>query len=270
MGGLLDYQGIYAVFEPWILSFGLALVRIGTLFITTPVFSMSMIPNTIKAAMVALLTLVAMSNVQPIPYITQLNAIEIGGAILTEACVGGVMGISVMFLFGALAMAGQLIGIQMGFAIANVVDPTTNQQNGVLAQLLNLMGLVSFHRSGWALVHVAGSLSELLHCSSRRCYAPGGQLNDGTDHSGVSIVFHWTAYRSAGGLCRFVGECWSGHAGSYGASSEHFCRWLHDYDQLRPTHPRYCISIDCVGLQKPNADDNPGCGAHVALLLDWQ
>ena len=144
MGGLLDYQGIYAVFEPWILSFGLALVRIGTLFITTPVFSMSMIPNTIKAAMVALLTLVAMSNVQPIPYITQLNAIEIGGAILTEACVGGVMGISVMFLFGALAMAGQLIGIQMGFAIANVVDPTTNQQNGVLAQLLNLMGLSLF------------------------------------------------------------------------------------------------------------------------------
>ena len=108
MGGLLDYQGIYAVFEPWILSFGLALVRIGALFITTPVFSMTMIPNTIKAAMVALLTLLAMSNIQPIPYITQLNAIQIGAAVVTEACVGGVMGISVMFLFGALAMAGQL------------------------------------------------------------------------------------------------------------------------------------------------------------------
>ena len=30
----------------------------------------------------------------------------------------------------------------MGFAIANVVNPTTNQQNGVLAQVLNLMWAV--------------------------------------------------------------------------------------------------------------------------------
>ena len=161
MGGLLDYQ-IYAVFEPWILSFGLALVRIGTLFITTPVFSMSMIPNTIKAAMVALLTLVAMSNVQPIPYITQLNAIEIGGAILTEACVGGVMGISVMFLFGALAMADSS-SVYRWVLHRQCCRSHDESAERCFGSALKSNGFVSFHRSGWAFVHVAGPLSELLH-----------------------------------------------------------------------------------------------------------
>ena len=75
------------------------------------------------------------------------GSIECGCSIRSrhyEACVGGVMGLAVMLLFGALAFTGQLIGVQMGFAIANVVDPTTNQQNGVLAQVLNLMGLSLF------------------------------------------------------------------------------------------------------------------------------
>jgi flagellar biosynthetic protein FliR len=58
--------------------------------------------------------------------------------------IGGVMGLAVMVVFGALALAGQMIGIQMGFAIASVVDPATYQQVGVLAQVLNLMGLMLF------------------------------------------------------------------------------------------------------------------------------
>ena len=123
MGGMLDFHGIYAVFEPWILSFGLAMVRGWGIVHYNPIFNMTMIPTVIKAAMVALLTMLVMTNQQPIPHVAQLNAVALFGAVIIEACVGGVMGLAVMLLFGALAFTGQLIGVQMGFAIAMLLTP---------------------------------------------------------------------------------------------------------------------------------------------------
>jgi len=142
--GVMDYQGIYAVFGPWILTFGLIAVRIGTLIVTAPVFSMQTIPVAIKASLVAVLSIMIMSITQPRLELMQLSALEMAGVILTEVVVGGIMGLAIMLLFGALSFTGQLIGIQMGFAIANVVDPSTNQQNGILSQVLNLFGLCLF------------------------------------------------------------------------------------------------------------------------------
>jgi len=144
MSGVLDFQGINAVFGPWIISFALIVVRIGALIIVAPLFSMKSVPVIIKAGLVATLSLMVMSTLQPRLDLVQLGALELGGAVLIEAVVGGIMGLSLMMLFAALAFTGQLIGIQMGFAIANVVDPTTRQQSGILAQILNLFGLALF------------------------------------------------------------------------------------------------------------------------------
>jgi flagellar biosynthesis protein FliR len=140
----MDFQGVYAIFGPWILSFALALTRIGTLFITTPIFSMPAVPVSVKAGIVGALTILVMTTTQPVPELMALNTVELGGAIIMEAVLGGIMGLAVSLLFGALSFTGQLIGIQMGFAIANVVDPSTNQQNGILGQVLNLMALCLF------------------------------------------------------------------------------------------------------------------------------
>ena len=43
------------------------MVRVGALFITTPIFNMTMIPTVIKAAMVAPLTMLVMTNQRPFP-----------------------------------------------------------------------------------------------------------------------------------------------------------------------------------------------------------
>jgi flagellar biosynthetic protein FliR len=144
MSGVLDFQGIMAVFGPWVISFALILVRVGALIIVAPLFSMKSVPVVIKAALVSVLSLMVMSTMEPRLDLVQFGALEIGGAVLVEALVGGIMGFSLMLLFAALAFTGQLIGIQMGFAIANVVDPTSRQQVGILAQILNLFGLALF------------------------------------------------------------------------------------------------------------------------------
>ena len=130
--------------RPWILTFALAAVRVGTLFVIAPLFSMRTIPTVIKLGAVASISLIVMSTIQPRLELMQLGAWEVAGAVLTEAVVGGVMGFAVMILFAAIAFTGQLIGVQMGFAIANVVDPSTQQQSGILSQVLNIFALALF------------------------------------------------------------------------------------------------------------------------------
>ena len=144
MLGGLTFDGIFAVFGPWIITFTLISVRVGALFLTTPALSMQSIPMTIKGAIVAILCVLAMSTMNPSLELAALTPLQLVAVALVEAVVGGVMGLAVMMFFAAVSFTGNLIGIQMGFAIANVVDPSTNQQNGILSQVLNLMALALF------------------------------------------------------------------------------------------------------------------------------
>lgn len=144
LGMPVDADGLFAVFGPVLMSFTLVLARVGALFMTTPLLSASLVPLPIKAGAVGSLSILVMITIGPAPHVGELHAVGLATAVLKELVIGGVMGLTVMIVFGALALAGQLVGIQMGFAIASVVDPATYQQVGVLGQMLNLMGLMLF------------------------------------------------------------------------------------------------------------------------------
>lgn len=139
-----DISGVQALFGPWIISASLVLTRISGFFVTTPGYSANMIPVPIKLGMVGTISIVVVMTIQPVSDLKDLTALGLVGAGITELLVGTLMGFAVKILFGALAFTGQLIGVQMGFAIANVVDPSTRENNGLLAQVLNLLGLMLF------------------------------------------------------------------------------------------------------------------------------
>ena len=145
LGGL-TFDGIFAVFGPWIITFTLIAVPSWLPLLTTPALSMQSIPMSIKGAIVALLCILAMTTMNPSLELASLTPIQLVGVALVEAVIGGVMGLAVMLFFAAISFTGNLIGIQMGFAIANVVDPSTNQQNGIISQLLNLLALALLSR----------------------------------------------------------------------------------------------------------------------------
>ena len=144
MPPVLDYQGIFAVFGPWLMAFGLILIRLTGLFLTTPILSAPFLSPQVKMGLVGTLTILVMSTTDIPPALTQLNTMALAGAAIMELLIGATMGFAIMLLFGALNLTGQLLGIQMGFAIANVVDPSTGAQAGVLAQVLNLMCMLLF------------------------------------------------------------------------------------------------------------------------------
>jgi len=61
-----------------------------------------------------------------------------------EAAVGLGMGLLTNFFFQALRMAGEVSGLHIGFAMANILDPRLGAQTSVLANFLYVFGLVFF------------------------------------------------------------------------------------------------------------------------------
>ncbi len=138
----MNAEGLFALAGPWAIAFGLILIRVAALVTTTPLFSMSTVPVPVRAGFVGCISLLVSMKTGPLPLGS--DWLLLSGAALREAFIGGLMGLSIMLLFGALQLAGQIIGIQMGFAMANVMDPTTAQQVGVLSQVFRLLGLMLF------------------------------------------------------------------------------------------------------------------------------
>lgn len=138
----MDAQGVFAVFGPYMVLFALILARISALVATAPFFSSQTIPMTVKTGLVGILTLFVMVHTRHPPAVGDLNVLRLIGMVAGEMLVGALMGTAVAVLFGALGMAGHLIGTQMGLSMASMFDPITFQQTGLMGQVLNIMALM--------------------------------------------------------------------------------------------------------------------------------
>ncbi|WP_138493963.1 flagellar biosynthetic protein FliR [Paenibacillus pinistramenti] len=103
--------------------FMLVFCRITAFFVAAPVFSSRTVPNTFKigfSGMVAVLIFLVYGTKQTVP--TDLTYIVF---ILREILVGLLMGYVATLMFTAISMAGAFLDIQIGFGMANVLDPMT-------------------------------------------------------------------------------------------------------------------------------------------------
>ncbi|MBM7647116.1 flagellar biosynthetic protein FliR [Bacillus ectoiniformans] len=79
-------------------------------------------------------------------YTMDVAAFEINGEffllIIKEALVGLLIGFVAYMIVAAIQIAGGFIDFQMGFAIANVIDPQTGTQSPLMGQYLYMMSLL--------------------------------------------------------------------------------------------------------------------------------
>jgi len=124
--------------------FILILLRISAIIIFLPVFDSKNIPVIFKVGLVLSMTALVMplTHIKPTDYLNELHLFlaAAGGEVLLGAAVG----MLVKFFFGALQLAGQVAGYQMGLGIANVIDPLSNEQVPFLGQLKTLTALMVF------------------------------------------------------------------------------------------------------------------------------
>jgi flagellar biosynthetic protein FliR len=124
--------------------FMLALVRVGVILFTLPLFDSRSIPPIAKIglALAVTLVLVPLLDVKEMPLITEVPPFVLG--IATEVILGLAISMSVRLLFTGIQLAGQLAGYQMGFGVVNVMDPISNSQASIIAQVNYLMAAMIF------------------------------------------------------------------------------------------------------------------------------
>ena len=127
-------------------AFALMLVRVSVLFISAPVLGNARIPNQLKIGISMMITLVLYLSIhgghlsQPVP----ANIFALTSAIAGEAFVGLLIGYSAYLLFSGIQMAGQVVDIQIGFGLVNVIDPAGSQSVSILGEFYYMVAMLFF------------------------------------------------------------------------------------------------------------------------------
>ncbi|MBW2317510.1 MAG: flagellar biosynthetic protein FliR [Deltaproteobacteria bacterium] len=122
----------------------LILLRVSIILFMFPVFGGMMVPKPVKAGLALMITIVLFPIVRPDPRLFPESLVGSINLILSELVLGLIIGLTIRLFFAAIQLSGQLIGFQMGFAIANVLDPESGTQGSILAQLGYWVALLCF------------------------------------------------------------------------------------------------------------------------------
>ncbi|MBS4198970.1 flagellar type III secretion system protein FliR [Bacillus sp. FJAT-49732] len=119
--------------------FLLVFTRVATFFVTMPLFSYRTLPAAYRIGFAFFLSLLMY-------YTLDIQSIDITGEyfllIIKEAGIGLFIGFTAYMILSAIQIAGGFIDFQMGFAIANVIDPQTGTQSPLIGQYLYMFSLL--------------------------------------------------------------------------------------------------------------------------------
>jgi flagellar biosynthetic protein FliR len=116
--------------------------RVSGLMVFCPVFGSDAVPVPVKAGLTLLLTFL----LHPLhgPAGLALGSWQWAQVALGEVMIGLLLGLMANFLFEAALMAGQILGVQIGYSLANVFDPQTQADTPVLSEFHRLAALLIF------------------------------------------------------------------------------------------------------------------------------
>lgn len=140
-------------------AFLLTFTRLSGLLATLPILSYPMITNKYRIAMALMMSLVLFPVIETTSLeITTNSALFL--ALGKELIIGMMLGLGTRILFESLNWAGGFIGRQMGIAMANVMDPTSQGQIPLVSQFWLLVVVAYFFCGQWASDAVFHTLSK--------------------------------------------------------------------------------------------------------------
>ena len=128
----------------WIWSVVWSLFRIGGFFVTAPFWGHRIIPGKIKVILVLTLGLVVGPAITSHGPIVPVSIWTMGAWGVRELAIGGLIGFCFATLFWGVRMAGDLVSLQMGFAIVNAIDPNSAQQVSLIGEFKYVLSLLIF------------------------------------------------------------------------------------------------------------------------------
>ncbi|WP_397386776.1 flagellar biosynthetic protein FliR [Paenibacillus sp. MMS20-IR301] len=122
--------------------FLLIFCRISAFFVVVPVFSSQSVPTTFKIGLSFFVSMVIFSSAGMNTIVPQdLNFVLL---IVREALIGLLLGFIAYLMFMTIQTAGSFIDIQIGFGIANVIDPMTGASAPIIGNFKYMIALLLF------------------------------------------------------------------------------------------------------------------------------
>lgn len=118
--------------------------RLTGLMLFAPFFGSVAIPARIKALLVVALT--ALLYPMASPWIPALSLEQWPLVCLRELVIGAAVAIVTNLVFDGVQMAGQLLSVQMGYSLVNILDPQTQVESTVMATFHQTIAMLIFLR----------------------------------------------------------------------------------------------------------------------------
>lgn len=150
-----------AQFEQLVMGISAVGARVSGLLVFTPFLGSSAIAPRVKIGIVVLLTMVLYPVCGAALNLTAAGTVRV---VLTESIVGLLLGLAVQFVFEAAQFAGQVMGMQVGFGLVNIIDPNTQVDTPVLAVFSQTIAMLVFLQVGvhrWIVRALASSFAYL-------------------------------------------------------------------------------------------------------------
>ena len=125
-----------------LIKFLLIFVRCLGFFMLTPVFGRREYPVSVKLGLSVLVSLIISPTVLGTNYDGSLQKELI--LLLSEIAVGLTLGYVTLLMFSALYIAGEILDIEMGFGIVNVIDPQSRSQVPLTGNFYYMLALMIF------------------------------------------------------------------------------------------------------------------------------
>ncbi|MGI9951202.1 flagellar biosynthetic protein FliR [Moorellaceae bacterium AZ2] len=127
-------------------AFFLVLVRLTTFMLVAPFFSIRNVPALTKAGLGALLAFLLFPTLSAAGQNNEIwrTPLIYALAVTNEALAGLALGYIANLLFAAVRVAGEILDLHMGLAMANLLDPQNAAPSTLLGQFFALLGLLLF------------------------------------------------------------------------------------------------------------------------------
>ena len=127
------------------LIFGLALIRCSGLVVFAPFFGSEFFPQMARIGFAVFLGIISTPLASKTAVLPQsIDMAELGLLAMQELAIGLTLGFLSGLVFMAAQMAGHLMGMQMGFSMANIVDPLTGDEVEIIGYFQMQIMIVLF------------------------------------------------------------------------------------------------------------------------------
>ena len=132
-------------FEPKLaVGFVIVAARFGGMMLSAPFFASPQLSNSIKVYLAMILAILLFMIQSPNLSNMPTDLLQLAVVMGQELAIGLILGFVMNLVFQSVAMAGELLAVHMGLAIASALNPQTGQNSPIVGQLFFYFAMVVF------------------------------------------------------------------------------------------------------------------------------